>query len=221
MTFEPGSAELVRVGVVEDDRRMRAALAMLIGGTPGFECVGAFASVEHALSAGMPQPPGAILLDVDLPGISGCDGVPLLKERFPAAQIVMLSVHADESKVFTAICNGACGYLLKDTPPVRLLEAIREAVSGGAPMSAGIARQIVTAFRQAGPPPVEQEEDLTAQEIRLLQLLSDGYSYEGASAQLHISVNTARNYIRSIYEKLHVHSNSEAVSKALRKRLIS
>jgi DNA-binding NarL/FixJ family response regulator len=133
----------------------------------------------------------------------------------------MLTVYADESKVFTAICNGACGYLLKDTPPAKLLDAIREAVSGGAPMSPGIARQVVNAFQKAGLPRPSQDEHLTPQEVRLLQFLSDGYSYEGASAQMNISVNTVRNYIRSIYDKLHVHTKSEAVSKALRNRVIS
>jgi DNA-binding NarL/FixJ family response regulator len=214
-------APLVSVAVVEDDRGMREALAMLLGLTPGFACVGTFASVEHALSAQVARDPNAILLDVHLPGVSGPDGVPLLKGRFPAAQIVMLTVYADEAKVFTAICNGACGYLLKDTPPVKLLDAIREAVSGGAPMSPGIARQVVNAFQKTAPPRVPQDENLTPQEVRLLQLLSDGYSYEGASAQLNISVNTVRNYIRSVYDKLHVHTKSEAVSKALRNRVIS
>ena len=212
---------LVRVAVVEDDRGMREALAMLLGGTPGFECVGAFASVEHALSSTVVREPEAILLDVHLPGLSGPDAVPLLKERFPRAQVVMLTVYADEAKVFSAICNGACGYLLKDTPPVKLLDAIREAVAGGAPMSPGIARQVVSAFQKSAPPPLPPDERLTPQEIRLLQLLSDGYSYDGASAQMNISVNTVRNYIRSIYDKLHVHSKSEAVSKALRNRVIS
>jgi DNA-binding NarL/FixJ family response regulator len=220
MAPEP-SAPLVSVAVVEDDRGMREALAMLLGLTPGFECVGLFASVEHALSAKVARDPNAILLDVHLPGVSGPDGVPLLKARFPAAQIVMLTVYADEAKVFTAICNGACGYLLKDTPPVKLLEAIREAVSGGAPMSPGIARQVVNAFQKTAPPRVPRDENLTPQEVRLLQLLSDGYSYEGASAQLNISVNTVRNYIRSVYDKLHVHTRAEAVGKALRNGVIS
>jgi DNA-binding NarL/FixJ family response regulator len=212
---------LVRVAVVEDDRGFREALAMLLGLTAGFECVGVFASVEQALAAMIAPGPDAILLDVHLPGLPGPEAVPFLKERFPGAQIVMLTVYADESKVFTAICNGACGYLLKDTPPAKLLDAIREAVSGGAPMSPGIARQVVNAFQKAGLPRPSQDEHLTPQEVRLLQFLSDGYSYEGASAQMNISVNTVRNYIRSIYDKLHVHTKSEAVSKALRNRVIS
>lgn len=212
---------LVRVAVVEDDRGFREALAMLLRFTPGFECIGQFASVEQALAGTMTSEPDAILLDVNLPGLAGPEAVPLLKERFPGAHIIILTVYADETKVFTAICNGACGYLLKDTPPAKLLDAIREAVSGGAPMSPGIARQVVNAFQRAAPPRVPQSEHLTPQEVRLLQLLSDGYSYEGASGQMNISVNTVRNYIRSIYEKLHVHTKSEAVSKALRKRVIS
>ena len=122
--------------------------------------------------------------------------------------------------MFESICNGACGYLLKKTPPAKLLEAIREAYDGGAPMSPEIARKVVSLFQKTGPLP-KVNEQLTPQEVRLLKFLAEGYSYQAAADQLHISLNTVRNYIRSIYEKLHVHSKSEAVSKALRSRLIS
>src|SRR5262245_7872435 len=219
---EPGpTVPPMRVAIVDDDRRMRDGLEMLIDAMAGYQCVGTFSRVEDTLPSGLRAQPDAILLDIDLPGMSGCDGVAVLKARFPHTQIVMLTVYADEEKVFSAICRGACGYLLKDTPPLRLLEAIREAVDGGAPMSPEIARQVVGAFRKTAPRLLPSDEHLTPQEVRLLQLLSDGYSYEGASAQLNISVNTIRNYIRSVYEKLHVHSKSEAVSKALRSRVIS
>ena len=213
--------QAIRVAVVDDDRRIREGLEMLINGMPGYRCVGTCTRVEDLLPSRVSDQPDAILLDVDLPGLSGCDGVEVLRARFPQTQIVMLTVYADAEKVFSAICRGACGYLLKDTPPVKLLEAIREAVTGGAPMSPEIARQVVDAFRKAAPRRPEPDEPLTSQEIRLLQLLSDGYSYEGASSQLNVSVNTIRNYVRSVYEKLHVHSKSEAVSKALRHRMIS
>jgi DNA-binding NarL/FixJ family response regulator len=131
----------------------------------------------------------------------------------------MLTVLAEQEKVFEAICNGACGYLLKETPPARLLEAIREAREGGAPMSPEIARKVVKLFQQTGPPE-KFDERLTPQESRLLKLLAQGYSYARAADQLRISVNTVRGHIRAIYDKLHVHSKSEAVSKALRNRLI-
>lgn len=208
------------VVIVEDDRRTREGLGMLINGMPAYRCVGAFARIEDAIGRQMTKVPDVILLDFDLPGTSGADAVKALIERFPGVQIVMLTVYAEPAKVLDAICNGACGYLLKDTPPVRLLEAIREAASGGAPMSPEIARLVVARLRQVNSS-AQPEANLTAQEIRLLQLLSDGYSYEGAAHQLQITINTVRNYIRSIYDKLHVHTRSEAVSKALRTRMIS
>ena len=211
--------EPIRVAIVEDDRVLREGLAMLINGTPGYACVGAFSSVEEALWSMGGHVPEVLLLDIQLPGMSGSEGVKVFREKFPALEIVMLTVLAEQEKVFESICNGACGYLLKETPPVRLLEAIREARNGGAPMSPEIARKVVKLFQQTGPPE-KFEQQLTPQEARLLKLLAEGYSYARAAAELKISINTVRDYIRSIYDKLHVHSKSEAVSKALRNRLI-
>jgi DNA-binding NarL/FixJ family response regulator len=209
----------LRVAIVEDDTRSREGLALLIGGTPGYRCVGSFGSVEEALSATIAPPPDVLLLDIELPGMSGSEGVRVLQERWISTQILMLTVFAERARVFESICNGACGYMLKQTPPVRLLEAIREAHEGGAPMSPEIARQVVTLFRRTVPP--ASGEPLTPQEVRLLGLLAEGYSYLNAAGQLNISVNTVRNYIRTIYDKLHVHSKSEAVSKAIRKGIIT
>jgi len=212
------SSEPIRVAIVEDDRATREGLAALINGTPGYACIGAFRSVEEALR-GLKETADVMLLDIQLPGMSGADGVKLFHEKFPSLEIVMLTVLAEQEKIFASICNGACGYLLKETPPAKLLEAIGEAHAGGAPMSPEIARQVVTLFQKTGPPETFDDQ-LTPQELRLLGLLAQGYSYQGASGQLNISVNTVRDYIRSIYDKLHVHSKSEAVSKALRNRLI-
>lgn len=206
------------MAIVEDDRATREGLAALINGTPGYACIGAFRSVEEALR-GLKETADVMLLDIQLPGMSGADGVKLFHEKFPSLEIVMLTVLAEQEKIFASICNGACGYLLKETPPAKLLEAIGEAHAGGAPMSPEIARQVVTLFQKTGPPETFDDQ-LTPQELRLLGLLAQGYSYQGASGQLNISVNTVRDYIRSIYDKLHVHSKSEAVSKALRNRLI-
>ena len=210
----------IRVAIVEDDRYTREGLAALITGTPGYSCVGAYRSVEEALSSKQGERPEVLLLDINLPGMPGSDGVKLLKEKHPAVEILMLTVYAEQDKVFESICNGACGYLLKKTPPARLLEAIAEAREGGAPLSPEIARKVVALFQQTGPP--EQiDQALTPHEVRLLKLLAQGFSYQGAAEQLKLSINTIRTYIRSIYEKLHVHSKSEAVSKAFRSRLIS
>ena len=209
----------IRVAIVEDDRAVREGLAMIIGATPGYECTGKFYSAEEALRVMNVTPPDVLLMDIHLPGMLGSDAVRLFREKYPALHILMLTVYDGQDKVFESICNGACGYLLKKTPPAKLLEAIREAHEGGAPMSPEIARKVITLFQQSGPPE-KLDEPLTPQETRLLKLLSEGYSYQNSAGQLNISINTVRNYIRSIYEKLHVNTKSEAVSKALRHRLI-
>ena len=209
----------IRVAIVEDDRAVREGLGMIIGATPGYECTGRFFSVEDALQA-MNVVPDVLLLDIHLPGMLGSEAVRVFREKYPSLQILMLTVYDGQDKVFESICNGACGYLLKKTPPAKLLEAIREAHEGGAPMSPEIARKVITLFQQTLPPE-KLDEPLTPQETRLLKLLSEGYSYQNSAGQLNISINTVRNYIRSIYEKLHVNTKSEAVSKALRHRLIS
>ena len=209
----------IRVAIVEDDRATREGLGMLISGTPGYQCVNTFRSVEEALRRSDGEKPDVLLLDINLPGMLGSDGVRLLQEKYSSVEIIMLTVYAEQDKVFESICNGACGYLLKETPPARLLEAIREAYLGGSPMSPEIARKVVILFQKTGQPQ-KVDEHLTPQEVRLLNLLVEGYSYRGAADHLNISINTIRDHIRSIYEKLHVHSKSEAVSKALRSRII-
>jgi DNA-binding NarL/FixJ family response regulator len=210
----------IRVAIVEDDDATREGLALIINATAGYSCVGAFGSVEAGVREIEAARPDVLLLDIHLPGMLGSDGVKLFREKSPQTQVLMLTVYAEQEKVFESICNGACGYLLKKTPPARLLEAIREAHEGGAPMSPEIARKVITLFQQTAPP-AQADYQLTPQEIRLLKLLSDGYSYQSSAGQLNISINTVRNYIRDIYEKLHVNSKSEAVGKALRHRLIS
>jgi DNA-binding NarL/FixJ family response regulator len=209
----------IRVAIVEDDRSLREGLGILINGTPGYQCPRTYGSVEEALRLMSLAPADVLLLDIHLPGMLGSEGVRIFRERFPATQVLMLTVYDEQDKVFESICNGACGYLLKKTPPAKLLECIREAHEGGAPMSPEIARKVVTLFQKTGPPE-KIDGQLTPQEIRLLKMLADGYSYQNAAGQLNISINTVRNHIRSIYEKLQVHSKSEAVSKAIRSRLI-
>ncbi len=213
------STDPIRVAIVEDDRGTREGLALLIDGTPGFRCIGTYGSAEDGLRGAQEEAADVLLLDVHLPGMLGSEAVRLFQKTAPQMQIMMLSVYSDDDKVFESICNGACGYMLKKTPPERLLESIREAREGGAPMSPEVARRVVTLFRRLAPP-VAVDQQLTARELEVLSLLADGYSYENVAARIGITVNTVRNYVRSIYEKLHVHSKSEAVSKALRAGLL-
>jgi DNA-binding NarL/FixJ family response regulator len=213
---EPDS---IRVVIVEDDRLTREGLRMLVVGTPGYRCNAGFGSLEMAMAARGGEPPDVVLLDIKLPGMQGSEGVASLREKWPQAAVLMLTSSADEDKIFESLCNGAIGYLLKSTPPARLLEAVREARDGGSPMSPEIARKVVELFRR-NPPPVALDEALTPQEIQLLRLLAEGCSYQVAGDQLGISINTVRNYIRNVYEKLQVHTKSAAVSKAMRAGLL-
>ncbi len=209
----------IRVALVEDDRPFRDSVRMLLGGTSGFTTVGAFGTLEAALHGQVEADPDVVLLDIQLPGTQGHEGVVDIKERFPGSLILMLTASADDDKVFASLCQGACGYLLKGTPPARLLEAIREAMEGGSPMSPVIARKVVShlATRQTEAPLINP---LTERETELLGLLAEGRSYQTAGLALEISINTVRNHVRSIYEKLQVHSCGEAVSKAVRAGLI-
>jgi len=150
----------IRVAIVEDDRMTREGLRMLVDGTPGYRCNAAFGSLEQALATRGAEPPDVVLLDIKLPGMPGSEGVASLREKWPQAAVLMLTAFTDEDKVFESLCNGAIGYLLKSTPPARILEAVREARHGGSPMSPEIARKVVELFRR-NPPPVALEEALT------------------------------------------------------------
>ena len=191
---------------------------MLIDGTDGFSCVGSFRTMEEALDRIATNLPDVILVDIGLPGMNGIDGVRLLKERHVSLTVLMLTVYEDDERIFDALCAGACGYLVKKTPPSRLLESIREAMDGGAPMSPEIARRVVSLFREIRLPE-RTDYHLTPHELRLLKLLVEGYNYKTAAAELGVTFNTICFHIKQIYEKLQVHSKSQAVTKALRNRL--
>ena len=209
----------INVAIVEDQRAIREGLAWLIDNTPGYHCVGSFASMEAALAQISKAMPDVVLMDIGLPGMNGIEGVRELKQRYPAILVLMLTVYDDDARIFEAMCAGACGYLLKKTPPARLLESIQEVVEGGAPMSPSIARRIVTLFSQIAPP-AHADYHLTPHETRLLKMLVEGHSYKTAAAELGLSINTVSFHMRNVYDKLQVHSKSEAVAKALRERLV-
>jgi len=207
--------EQIKVAIVEDQRKLREGLAAIINGTPGYRIAGQFGSMEEALARFEWDAPDITLADIGLPGMNGIEGVRRLKARYPSLQILMLTVYDDNEHIFEAICSGASGYLLKDTPPTKLLEAIRELRDGGAPMSPEIARKVVQMFQRAAPPK-NGDSQLSPREIEVLKLLADGHVYKTAADELCLSVDTIRFHIRNIYEKLHVHSKSEAVLKAFR-----
>ena len=216
---EGSVTRVISVAIVEDVRSLREGFWMLIDGTPGFHCTGSFRTMEEAIEKIGLDLPDIVLADIGLPGMSGIEGVRLLKERYPDLTVLMLTVYDDDDRIFSALCAGACGYLLKKTPPARLLESLKEAATGGAPMSPEVARRVVKLFREIHPPE-SADYRLTPHEIRLLKLLVEGHNYKTAAAQLGISFNTVCFHIKHIYEKLQVHSKSEAVTKALRNRLV-
>jgi DNA-binding NarL/FixJ family response regulator len=175
--------------------------------------------MEEALKGMKPGAADVALVDIGLPGMSGIQGLPLLKWRFPELQVLMLTVYGDDDRIFRAMCAGACGYLLKKTPPARILESIREVAAGGAAMSPEVARRVVELFRQFRPP-AQDACNLTTQEMRLLKLLGEGHHYKTAAAEMGITVHTVGFHMRRIYDKLQVHSKSEAVAKAFREGLL-
>ena len=217
-TPETGALPVLTAVVIEDRSDIRDGLQMLIGGTPGYQCTGAFRSMEEALEK-IHQPPNVILVDIGLPGMSGIEGIPLLRARSPESVVLVLSIYEDDERIFAALCAGACGYLLKKTPPARLLDSLREAVEGGSPMSPEVARKVVGLFRQFHPP-ARSGHNLTPHESRLLALFVEGHTYKTAADFMGVTVNTVSFHMRQVYEKLHVHSKSEAVAKALRAGII-
>ncbi|HYX28528.1 MAG TPA: response regulator transcription factor [Pyrinomonadaceae bacterium] len=210
---------IVKVTIIEDQREIREGLRFLIGSTDGYQCNGSYGSAEEALTRISEDLPDLILIDIGLPGIDGIDGTRILKERYPEIQIVTLTVYDDDERIFDALCAGASGYLLKKTPPARLIESLKDALNGGAPMSPEVASRLIKIFKDIRPPE-RADYQLTPHEVRLLKLLVEGHSYKTAAAELGSSVNTIGFHMRSIYRKLQVHSKSEAVVKAMRQRLV-
>jgi DNA-binding NarL/FixJ family response regulator len=209
----------INTAIVEDIRDIREGLSTLINFTEGFCCTGAFRSMEEAIPRLKHLVPDVLLSDIGLPGMSGIEGIRILKEQYPQMTVLMLTVYDDDDRIFDAICAGASGYLLKRTPPAKLLENIREAVSGGAPMSPEVATRVIRLFREVRPPE-KVDYDLTPHETRLLKLLVEGHNYTTAADELKVSYNTIKFHMRHIYEKLQVHSKSEAVAKALQNRIV-
>ncbi len=220
---EPIRAEPLRIAVVEDDLAAQEALCLLIDGTQGFRCVGAYGSAELALE-GMASPaPDVLLLDINLPGMLGSEAARHFHERHPLMAILMLTLLYDEDLIFEALCNGASGYLLKKTPPAKLLEAIADARDRGAPLSPDIAQKVLSLFKELRPSAGSDalsgaalSNHLSNNELELLTLLSEGHNYRTAAAQMRVDPVTVRACIRSIYTKLHGQARSGKAVKGRR-----
>jgi DNA-binding NarL/FixJ family response regulator len=217
---ESTGGRVITVATVEDQPVIREGVAAIIDATEGFRCVGRYASVEEAVAGLARRTPDVVLTDLGLPGRSGIEGIRLLKQRYPPVLFLVLTVYDDDDRIFDALCAGACGYLLKKTPAGRLIESVREVMAGGSPMSPEIARRVIELFRRVRPPE-KAECALTPHETRLLKLIVEGHSYKSAAVALGVTVHTISFHMRSIYDKLQVHSKSEAVAKALRQGLVS
>ena len=210
---------MIKVLLYEDNPQLREGLTMLINGSDGFEVIAAFKNCENVVDEVTAFKPDVVLMDIDMPVVNGLEGLKRIRAVNDQVKILMLTVFDDNQNVFQAISNGANGYVLKKTPPARLLEYIGEAATGGAPMTASIATQVLKMFANMN---TKQGEDyhLSDREKQVLQLLVDGYSYKMIANEMFIAIDTVRSHIKKIYEKLHVNSKSEAVAKAFKDRIV-
>jgi DNA-binding NarL/FixJ family response regulator len=211
---------MIKVLLYEDNPQLREGLTMLIDGSDGFCIMAAYKNCDNVKDEVEAWKPDVILMDIDMPGTNGIEGLKLIRSTNHEVKILMLTVFDDNKNVFEAIRNGANGYILKKTPPSKLLEYIQEAASGGAPMTASIATQVLKMFSQVNVDKQSEDYNLSDREKQVLQLLVDGYSYKMIASEMFISIDTVRSHIKKIYEKLHVNSKSEAVAKAFKDKIV-
>ncbi len=210
---------MIKLLIYEDNPQLREGLTMLINGSDGFEVLAAFKNCTNIVEEVNAWKPDVILMDIDMPVVNGIEGLKILRQVNHDVKVLMLTVFDDNKNVFQAISSGANGYILKKTPPSRLLEYITEAQTGGAPMTASIATQVLKMFSSMNS---EKGEDynLSDREKQVLQFLVEGYSYKMIANEMFIAIDTVRSHIKKIYEKLHVNSKSEAVAKAFKDRIV-
>ncbi|MFI5134389.1 MAG: response regulator [Chitinophagales bacterium] len=208
----------MKILIFEDNRRIRESLELLLSGIQDFEVTGTFENAANADHIASVYHPDVVIMDIDMPGTNGIEGVRLIKEADPKIHIIMFTVFEDENKLFNCLAAGANGYILKNTPPQQLIQAIIEVNEGGAPMSPGIARKVLESFRnkQSAAP----DHDLSAREIQILKLLVQGFSYKMIASACKITLNTVRTHLKNIYTKLHVSCGKEAISKALKDKIV-
>ena len=210
----------IRVAIFEDNRSLRESLFNLLESSDGFTCVGAFAHCERVVENIEETQPDVILMDIELPVVSGIEAVKLIREKYPDIKILMETIFEEDEKIFQSICNGAQGYILKNTPPEGILNAIREIYEGGAPMTPIIASKVLRLFKTNLSENTDESYSLSGREKEILKCLVEGMSYKMIADTCFISADTVNGHIKNIYKKLHVHSKSEAVVKAIKSKLV-
>ena len=210
----------IRVAIFEDNTNLREGLYQLINGSADFECVGAYPNCDNILDNLVSCKPNVILMDIEMPGMGGIEAVKVVKEKFPEMKILMETIFEDNNKIFQSICNGAEGYILKNTPPVQILASIREIYEGGAPMTPSIASKVLKMFKNAPSGDFSEDYNLTIREREILKYLVEGMSYKLIADACFISSETVSGHIKNIYKKLQVHSKSEAVAKAIKRNIV-
>jgi DNA-binding NarL/FixJ family response regulator len=210
---------MIKIAIFDDHQHRREALKLLIGLEKEMQCVGDYENCEDVVMYLSTNTADVVLMDIDMPKVNGIEGVKLIKKNFPGICIIMQTVFEDDEKIFNSILAGADGYILKKTAPEKLIEGIYDVMNGGAPMTATVARRVLELFQKQNYQS-EEKFDLSERELEILRLLVKGLSHKMIAPELHISVFTVNNHIKNIYQKLHVHSVSEAVSTALQKRIV-
>ncbi|MDQ6756822.1 MAG: response regulator transcription factor, partial [Bacteroidota bacterium] len=204
----------------EDSKVLRESLQQLVDSTADIICTGAFADANHTIRSMEAANPDVVLMDINMPGTSGIEAVQIIKEKFPNVQILMQTVFEENDKIFAALCAGASGYMLKKTPPQKMIEAIYDTYNGGAPMTPSIASKVLQMFRHQSTPAKNEFIELSDREKEILRWLVKGKSYNGIAEVCFVSIDTVKTHVKHIYEKLHVHSKSEAVAKAINQKLV-
>ncbi len=210
----------IKVVIFEDNKHLRESLYYLVNGTEGFSCTGSFPDCSDLLFRIRQANPDVILMDIEMPGMNGIEAVKVIKEVDPGRQILMQTVFHDDENIFKAICAGASGYILKTTSPAGYLDAIKDVYNGGSPMSGSVARKVLELFHKNIQPISLTDYNLTPKEKEILQLMAQGRSFKMIAEAMGISYETVRTHMKSIYNKLHVNSNTEAVSKALKEKIV-
>jgi len=211
---------MIKVAIFEDNRSLREGLAAMIGGTTGFDCVGAFPNCNNLLKNISQAHPDVVLMDIEMPGINGIEAVGMIKEEYPDMKVLMETIFDDDEKIFNSICAGAEGYILKHTSPAEIMEAIKEIHEGGSPMTPSIANRVLKMVKQRPETGSKESFDLTDREKEILMCLVKGMSYKMVADACFISIETVNVHIKNIYRKLQVHSKSEAVAKALKGKIV-